>query len=369
MIARTQRHTALACVAALLVALLVLGACDFRRLEPTPTPTATPTPSASSAPTGGPSSLAALPSIADLVQRLEPAVVSIQVIVRQRSFFGTVDTAASGSGVIFRDDGYILTNNHVVENATSIKVALFDGRVMDAQIVGTDLNTDMAVIKVDEKGLPVAPLGDASKLRVGDWVVAIGNALGLGGAPTVTVGVVSALGRTLQTDPSVTLYDLVQTDAAINPGNSGGPLVNLDGEVIAINTAVLREQNAEGIGFAVSTGTALPVAEQLIRNGRVVRPYLGIGANDVDLSIAAQLNLSVREGVLVVRVEQGGPAERAGLKANDVIMAIDGQPTPSFLALQRLLLGQLKVGQKVTVTVVRGGSQKDFALTLGEFPK
>jgi len=350
-------------------AALVLASCTTIRTEPTQTPipiaTATETPAANN----GSSTPATLPSIAELVQRVEPAVVSIQVKAREAGFFGQVETMASGSGVIFREDGYILTNNHVVEGATSIKVALFDGRELDASVVGTDTNTDLAVIKVDEKGLLSIPLGDAAKLRVGDWVVAIGNALGLPGAPTVTVGVVSALGRTLETDPGVTLYDLIQTDAAINPGNSGGPLINLSGEVIGINTAVLRSDNAQGIGFAVSAGTAIPVANQLVANGRVLRPYLGISAGEVNRATAAQMNLSVREGVLVVQVESGGPADRAGIRKDDVIVALDSQPTPTFLAMQRLLLSQFKVGQQINVTVARGKDQKQFTLTLGAFPR
>ncbi|MDO8750885.1 MAG: trypsin-like peptidase domain-containing protein, partial [Dehalococcoidia bacterium] len=311
---RAKPWIALAAAAA-----LVLASCTAIRTEPTPTATATATPAANS----GFTTPVTFPLIADLVQRVEPAVVSIQVKAREAGFFGTVETTASGSGVIFREDGYILTNNHVVGGATSIKVFLIDGRELDAKIVGTDKNTDLAVIKVNEKGLPSMPLGDASKLRVGDWVVAIGNALGLPGAPTVTVGVVSALGRTLQTDPDVTLYDLIQTDAAINPGNSGGPLINLSGEVVGINTAVLRGEDAQGIGFAVSAGTAIPVANQLVSNGRVIRPYLGIGAGEVNRAIAAQMDLSVREGVLVARVESGGPADRAGIQKDDVIVALD----------------------------------------------
>ncbi len=362
---RTRMWVALAAAVA-----LVLASCTASGVEPTPTPTATAT---STPATSGSTTPAALPSIADLVQRVEPAVVSIQVKAREAGSFGqVVETTASGSGFVFREDGYILTNNHVVAGATSIKVSLLDGREMDAKIVGTDKNTDLAVIKVDEKGLPSMLLGDPSKLRVGDWVVAIGNALGLPGAPTVTVGVVSALGRTLQTDPNVTLYDLIQTDAAINPGNSGGPLINLNGEVVAINTAVLRGQggqDAQGIGFAVSAGTAIPVAAQLVSNGRVIRPYLGIGARDVDRATVTQMDLSVREGVLVAQVENGGPADRAGVRKDDVIVALDGQPTPNFLSMQRLLLSQLKVGQRINVTVARGKDQKQFTLTLGEFPR
>jgi serine protease Do len=359
---RTRLWVVLAATAA-----LILASCNTIQTEPTPTPT--PTATATPTSNSGTFSQATLPSIAELVERVEPAVVSIQVKSREAGFFGQVETTASGSGVIFREDGYILTNNHVIGGATSIKVFMFDGVELDAEIVGTDKNTDLGVIKVDENGLPSIPLGDPSKLRVGEWVVAIGNALGLPGAPTVTVGVVSALGRTLRTDPEVTLYDLIQTDAAINPGNSGGPLINLNGEVVGINTAVLRGQDAQGIGFAVSAGTAIPVANQLVSNGRVLRPYLGIGAGEVNRAIAAQMDFSVREGVLVMQVESGGPADRAGIRMDDVIVKLDGHPTPTFLAMQRLLLSQFKVGQQISVTVARGKNQKQFTLTLGEFPR
>jgi len=358
---------------ALATTLLLAGCTLIGRGGSTPTATATPTasvatPTPTSPPGGGSPTPATLPSIADLVERVEPAVVSIQVRVEQLTFFGTVYTSGSGSGVIFRQDGYILTNNHVVEDAVSVRVALLDGREFDAEIVGTDRSTDLAVIKIDEEGLPTVPLGDASKLRVGEWVVAIGNALGLTGAPTVTLGVVSAVGRELDTG-NATLYDLIQTDAAINRGNSGGPLINLQGEVIGINTAVLREEEAQGIGFAVSAETAIPIAEQLVSHGRVIRPYLGISAREVDFATAAEMDLSVREGVLVVEVVRDGAADRAGIEAGDVIVALDGQPTPNFLTLQRLLITQFKVGQRITVTVVRDSEQKEFTLTLTEFPR
>lgn len=356
---------------AILFALLVV-ACgrfviekdvDLRIGDTQSTPLPSPTPNESSI------TAIALPSIADLVRSVAPAVVSIQVSGSQMTLFGSIESVGSGSGFIFRKDGYIITNNHVVEDATNISVALYDGKELEADLIGSDPRTDLAVIKVDQDELPTVELGDVSKLLVGDWVVAIGNALGLQGGPSVTLGVISALGRTLPVERGVTLYDLIQTDAAINPGNSGGPLINLSGEVVGINTMVIRDVVTEGIGFAVSAETAILVADKLIENGRVPWPYLGITGSDVNLAVATQMNLAVREGILIEQVESGGPAGRAGLQSEDVIVAIEGHSTPDFRVLQRLLQRQFRVGQLVVVTVVRGADSKDFALTLGEFPR
>ena len=307
------------------------------------------------------------PPVADLVEQVAPAVVSIVTQSEQRGFLGTVPATGSGSGVVFNEDGYILTNNHVIEDATAIKVTLLDGRELDAELIGRDPRTDLAVVKVDEDGLTTAVLGDTSVMRVGEWVVAIGNALGLRGAPTVTVGVVSAMGRSLATGGG-TLSGLVQTDAAINTGNSGGPLINLRGEVIGINTAVLRGLDAEGIGFAVSTETAIPVTEQLISNGRVVRAYLGVGLGELNRSTAAEMGLTVREGVIVRSVQTGTPADSAGLEADDVITALGDQAVPDIVTLERLLIAHFEPGQTITVTVVRGDEEQTLNITLGENP-
>jgi S1-C subfamily serine protease len=309
-----------------------------------------------------------LPSIADLVAQVEPAVVSVVVQTTQSGRFGSQQSIGSGTGVIFREDGYILTNNHVIAGADTIQVTLFDSTRHTAELVGTDPRTDLAVIKIDGRGLTTAQLGSADGMRVGDWVVAIGNALALNGGPSVTVGVVSALERSLDSD-GIELYDLIQTDAAINHGNSGGPLLNLIGDVIGINTAVLRTNEAEGLGFAVSAETAIPVADQLIRFGRVPWPFLGIGASDIDPSTVVEYELSVAEGVLVTRVTSGGPSEGVGIEMGDVIVALDGQPTSDFLALRNLLLAEFEIGQTITVEVVRGEDRREFTLALAEFPQ
>ena len=355
-----------------LVASLTLGGCALvTNTGPTPTatPVEVPTPTSVATSTSGASSQVIFPSIAELVDQMAPTVVSIVVeSVQSEGFFGTRRVTGSGSGVIFREDGYILTNNHVVEGATRISVSLFDGRETIAELVGTDPRTDIAVIKIDLEDLSAAPLGDASSMRVGDWVIAIGNALALRGDPTVTVGVVSAIGRSIPVDNSTNLSGLIQTDAAINPGNSGGPLINLRGEVIGLNTAILRGQDAQGIGFAVSMETAIPVADQLIANGRVVRAYLGVFPSDLDRAMAAEMDIAAREGVVMVAVEPGTPAEKAGIQEEDVLIALDDQAVPNVVTLERLLIGHFQVGQTIVVTLLRGDERRVLSLTLGENP-
>ena len=354
---------------------LLLAACSSDA-TPTPvleSPTASPSATRPLSAGSGTPLQAALPAVADVVAQVEPAVVSILVETTSVDFLGRIRRGGgSGSGVIFRADGYILTNNHVVEGADSIVVVLSDGREREAELIGTDRLTDLAVVRIQERGLPTAPLADVSKLRAGDWVIAIGNALGLRGSPTVTLGIVSALGRTIPSGNS-TLFDLIQTDAAINPGNSGGPLVNLQGEVVGINTAVLRGTNsgteAQGIGFAVSMDTAIPVANEIVANGRVIWPWLGVGVADVNAVTAAEMGLSVRRGVLVSNTTSGGPAEQAGIQAEDVIIALGGQEINNLRDLQRILRTEYDPGQQITVTVDRKGQSLEFQATLEEFPR
>ncbi len=370
-------------LATLAVAAAVLVGCATLTGAAGPTPTAAPmavaTPTATGnstlpvvvpgpgsrpTPIDAPAGLAGLPSIADLVEKVEPAVVNILVRATQQSFFGVQQGTSSGSGVIFRPDGYILTNNHVIDGADSIKVTLNDTRQYDASVVGAYPESDLAVIKIGEKDLPTLPFGEAYRLRVGDWVVAIGNAAGLEGKPSVTLGIVSALNRSLD-EGDTTLSDLIQTDAVINPGNSGGPLLNLNGEVVGINSVILGGQ-FNGIGFAVSADTASLVADQLVRSGKVTWPRMGVFIQDLDQLTIAQLNLSARQGVLVTRTEESSPAEKAGIRPNDVIVALNGTPTPDLKTLLHLLRSQYKAGQKVTVTVMRGKDKLDFTLTLSQ---
>ncbi len=389
-ITTVNRHPARWALLALAAALLLSGCGLLSRDKATATPQANPvsvppapavdsSPIVSATPLPTPAqqtpSITSLPSVADVVGQVGPAVVSIIVKSTTFNLRGfPQQSSGAGSGVIFREDGYILTNNHVVQGADNIIVTLADDRQLVAELIGTDPRTDLAVIRIDGRDLPTAPLADVSALRVGDWVVAIGNALGLRGSPTVTLGIVSALGRSIDSG-NATLFDLIQTDAAINPGNSGGPLVNLQGEVIGINTAILRGSTsgggaeAQGIGFAVSMETAIPVANEIVQNGRVIWPWLGVGVQDVNAATAAEMGLSVRHGVLILSVEQGGPAQQSGLRAEDVVIGLAGQPVDNLRDLQRIMRIQLEPGDQVAVTVVRDGQEREFQVTLQEFPR
>jgi serine protease Do len=309
-----------------------------------------------------------LPSITDVVDQVNPAVVSIVVgTVSYNWFMQPVPSEAAGSGVIIDENGYIVTNNHVVEDSTSITVSLTDGRSFDATLVGTDPSTDLAVIKIEGDNLPTASFGNSSALRVGDWVVAIGNALALEGGPTVTVGVVSAMGRTIEVDSDTTLYNLIQTDAAINPGNSGGPLIDLDGEVIGINTAKVSSVDVSGVGFAISSNSALPIIDELITKGYVSRPYLGVSMVTVTPAIVRSYDLRVDTGAMIYYMSQGTPAANAGLRPGDVIVGIDDSEIETaddaILAIRNH-----SVGDTVEVKYYRGSSLQIASVTLTEKP-
>ena len=239
-----------------------------------------------------------------------------------------------------------------------------DGNTYDARVVGMDRVTDLAVIKVDAENLPVATFTDSDDLRVGDWVITIGNALALKGGPTVTLGIVSALRRTITTDRG-SFYNLIQTDAAINSGNSGGPLVSLDGEVVGINQAILRE--ARGMGFAVTTNAMRPVVDSLIKHGRVVRPLIGFSGNDVTAALANELNLSVSDGVIVTALSPFGPADKAGIRVGDIITSIDGIPTPD-VARWLSILWSYTVGDEIQVEYLHNNEPASTTITLTERP-
>ena len=269
-----------------------------------------------------------------------------------------------GSGVIVNSDGYILTNNHVIDGASDIRVALADKRELKARVIGADPKTDIALLKVDEKNLPTLSFADSSQAQVGDIVLAIGNPFGIG--KTVTMGIISATGRG---NLGIEDYeDFIQTDAAINPGNSGGALINTRGELIGINTAILsRAGGNQGVGFAVPGNMVRAVMNQLSKGGKVVRGYIGTSIQDVTPEVAKAFGLSEARGALVGEVSEGGPAAKAGIVKGDVITALDGQPVVDNREL-RLKISQMAPGTPVKLKLFRDGKEREAAVTLGELP-
>jgi serine protease Do len=301
-----------------------------------------------------------------MVARVLPAVVSITTRQIERDQFNApVPTRGLGSGFIVDRQGHVLTNHHVIEGAQEIKVALTDGRLFRATLVGADRFSDLAVLKIGGKGLPFLPLGDSTKLAVAESVVAIGSPLWIEGGPTVTTGVVSALGRSMEQPGLPILHNLIQTDAAINPGNSGGPLLNLKGAVIGINTAIIA--SAHGIGFAISSGTAKGVVRELVAKGRVVRPSLGLVAVSLTPQVAYANELAIERGALVTRVEKGGAGETAGIEPGDVIRSISGSPVTDLHHLHDVL-ARLRTGEAVDVSVWRAGRSVTLRAILEEEP-
>ncbi|MBI2853509.1 MAG: trypsin-like peptidase domain-containing protein [Chloroflexi bacterium] len=371
-----REKIALASLLIILALSFVLSGCSielpgFGTTSPAKTTTTTPAPITTGwtpPPTdGGGNRPAGLPGISDVVPKVSPWVVSIQTqTVGYDIFLRPFPETGAGTGIIIDPNGYILTNNHVVEDADTVKVSLSDGRTFDAAEIRTDPTTDVAVVKIDAKELPSAKIGDAKKLKVGDWVVAVGNALALRGGPTVTAGIVSYLGRSIQEPNGAVLYDLIQTDAAINPGNSGGPLVNMAGEVVGINTAIAS--SGQNIGFAISIGSAMPVVQSLINKGYVVRPFLGITMQDVTPTLARRNNLAVDKGALITSVSPGTPADKAGIKQGDAIVKFDNRDIASTSDLRQAILSH-NIGDQVDIGLYRGDQQVTVKATLGESPQ
>ncbi len=270
----------------------------------------------------------------------------------------------SGSGVIIRPDGYIVTNNHVVQNATEVKVTLYDDRSFDATVVGTDPVTDVAILKVDATGLPTIPFGDSDKLRLGEWVIAIGSPLSYNLRSTITAGIVSAKGRSMPNNTGeFKIESFIQTDAAVNPGNSGGALVNKSGELVGINTAIISQTGSySGYSFAVPSNIVKKIADDLIDYGSVKRAVLGITMSPVDDKIAKELKLSSRSGVYINEVSKGSAADAAGLKKGDVLISIDGVKTPSMASVQEKI-NNYHPGDTAEVTVIRDGKAKTVRVT------
>ncbi|MFD1626580.1 Do family serine endopeptidase [Azospirillum griseum] len=325
-----------------------------------------------------PAGVTGVHTIAPMLEQVTPAVVNISVLSRApqaenpllrdplfRRFFNIPDQPqarpqmSAGSGVIVdAARGLVVTNNHVVENAQEIAVTLKDRRRLRAKLIGRDAATDIALLKIEAKGLTALPIGDSDKLKVGDFAVAIGNPFGLG--QTVTSGIVSALGRS---GLKIEGYeDFIQTDASINPGNSGGALVNFSGELIGINTAIIGPAGGSvGIGFAVPVSIVRSVIDQLSEYGEVRRGRLGVAIQDLTPDLAESLNLVGDEGALIAKIEPGSPADSGGMRSGDVVIAVDGRPVRSATDF-RNRIGLLRVGTPVQVTVVRNGAQKSLTV-------
>ncbi len=297
--------------------------------------------------------------------RVGPAVVGITNIRSSGMFFSPHrPRPSSGSGVIFDKRGYVVTNFHVIDGAEEIIVTLDEERSFKAELIGADRSTDLAVLKIEGEDLPVAHFGDSTILEVGELAVAIGNPLGVEFARSVTAGVISALNREIQIEDIK--LNLIQTDAAINPGNSGGALVNSRGEVIGINSVKIASAQVEGMGFAIPISDAKPIIEELIEKGYISRPFLGIAGQEINEQQSKWYDLPV--GIFITEVQPGGPADRGGIRSEDVLTEVNGASVATFAVLKQQL-DRHRVGDTIQVTVIRRGEQRKLEITLGERPR
>ncbi|MDD4601213.1 MAG: trypsin-like peptidase domain-containing protein [Negativicutes bacterium] len=306
-------------------------------------------------------------AIVRAAQAVSPAVVGITNKAYVRDYFNrkVLVERGAGSGVIFDSNGYIATNYHVVQGAQEITVSLADGRTFTGKVLGTDPATDLAVVKVDTTGLPTAVLGDSDGLLIGEPAIAIGNPLGMEFRGSVTVGVISALNRSIEIGERK--FKLIQTDAAINPGNSGGALVNADGVVVGINSAKIAVAGVEGIGFAIPINTARPILQSVIEKGRVVRAYLGVGVLDRNTAARYGYELNIERGVYLAQVAPNGPAAKAGLREGDIILKVAGTETNSVADLRSTIDAQ-PVGSKKDVIIIRNNQTMTIVVTFEEMP-
>lgn len=391
------RPLSLFLITALAALLPCLGACDRESAQPSrpASPAAPQSPMATRPPSAGPPGPAdvpqaavppatgpvanALPDFADMVEGSRPAVVNIYTRTRRRvltrepsPFFQhrlvpreRVDQSL-GSGFIIDAQGLVLTNYHVIENATEIGVRLLDERWFEAEVVGTDPKTDVALLRMrDARDLPHLALADSAALRVGNWVVAIGNPLGL--ASTVTAGIASAVGRrALPVGGELRYQDFIQTDASINPGNSGGPLLDIRGKVVGINTAVIAE--GQGIGFAIPINMVKDILPRLQEGGQIQRSWLGIYVQEVPDALARELGLGQKGGALLSQVVRGGPAQLAGLQHGDIILSIDTTPIKDSTHLS-WIAGNIGIGKTVPIEIQRGQERQSLSLTMGALPE
>ncbi|MCX8188540.1 MAG: trypsin-like peptidase domain-containing protein [Nitrososphaeria archaeon] len=300
------------------------------------------------------------------VEKASKFVVSVSTITLVSDYmFYSMPVSGIGSGIVYDSRGFIVTNNHVIAEARQINVTFSDSKVYEGRIVGGDPLTDVAVLKVPRTELKAAEFYDSNKLKVGQFVLALGNPFGLVGGPTVTAGVISALKRRIQAKGGPIIEELIQTDAAINPGNSGGPLINLEGQVVGMSTAIIPY--AQGIGFAVTSNTVRRVADEIIRFGHVVRPWLGINGVDMNPGIAEYYNLAIDFGVLVVSVIENSPAYYADIREGDIIVQVDEERIINMNDLLTILWKK-KVGEEAFIKVVRGEHEVSFKIKLAKSP-
>lgn len=290
--------------------------------------------------------------VTDAVDKVSESLVMMSSMRLERRFYGLVPSEGQGSGIMLYRNGLIITNNHVIDGATRVQVSLRDGRTLVGEVVGADEQTDIAVVRVDADDLPASDLGDSEKLRVGQFVLAIGNALGLPGGPTVSMGVLSAIGRPLPGADFI-FEGLLQTDAAVNPGNSGGPLADLEGRVVGINTAMVPY--AQGVGFAIPINTVKRIASEILEKGRVSRPWIGIAGVDLNPQLARRYGLSANSGFLVAEVVPGSPSHVAGVRSGDVLVAAGGVQVKRTKDLL-LALSKVSNGDLLDVELDRRGS-------------
>ena len=335
----------------------------------TTTPAITATSPEWSAPSVNNRVIEQLPGIADVVAAVKPSVVAINTEVVSYDFFNRPYTQqGAGSGWVVDANGIIVTNNHVVEGAKTISVTMDNGTTYTADIkaVFTDPLNDLAIIKLNARNLPALKIGNSSNMRIGDWVIAIGNALGQG--TRATEGIISQKGVSLPVDQQQTLYNLIETSAAINPGNSGGPLVNLAGEVVGITSAKIASIGVESMGYAISIDMAVPIIQELVNKGYVTRPDIGVRPYTVDQLAISQLRLSVDKGVVIVQIVAGGPADKAGLKNSDVIVNMGGQDVNTVEDYNKIL-NSSNIGDPLVIKYWRGKNEYTVSVTPVESPK
>ncbi|MDP2931489.1 MAG: trypsin-like peptidase domain-containing protein, partial [Chloroflexota bacterium] len=333
---------------------------------PTPPPqvTAPPNPEWTLPPPSRPAQ--PLPDFVSVVAKVKPSVVAINTEVVTLDIFNRqFIQEGAGSGWIIDPGGLIATNNHVIQDARNITVTLADGRTFTGKVAGADAFSDLAVVKIDATNLPAITIGDSTRMQIGEWVLAIGNALGMG--ISAKEGIVSRQGVSVPVSTGQTLYDLIETSAAINPGNSGGPLVNMYGEVIGITSAKLSAVGIEGLGYAISSNTFKPIIENLTQKGYLVRPWLGVTLSTVNQFLQLRYNLAVDKGAFVSEVAAGSPADKAGLKQADVIVGVNGKEVASAEDLIQIVRSS-QIGQQIEIKFWRGDSQKTTSATLIESP-